>query len=93
MVCVEYFQSVFPDELIVAIDNNNNWIITANLMNSIVSVLKRSFSDMILYVSIFLFGYLKKVEIFAKNSVWAVFRGIIDNNCHVIGVVLCEDGV
>lgn len=93
MVCVEYFQSVFPDELIVAIDNNNNWIITANLMNSIVSVLKRSFSDMILYVSIFLFGYLKKVEIFAKNSVWAVIRGIIDNNCHVIGVVLCEDGV
>jgi hypothetical protein len=69
MVCVEYFQSVFAEELIVAINNNNDGIIAANLMNSTVSVLKRSFSDMILNVSIFLFGYLKKVEIFAKNSV------------------------
>ena len=90
---VKGFEGIPAKDLIIAVENEHNWVIAANVHDGIVGVLEGSVSGLVLYVSIFFFGDLEKVEISADDEVGAVSGGIVGDDGDVVAVILGEDWV
>jgi len=90
---VESFESVPAENLIIAVEHEHDWVIAANVHDGVVCILEGSISGVVLYVGVFFFGDLEKVEISADDEVSAVGGGIVGDDGDVVAVILGEDWV
>jgi hypothetical protein len=93
VICIEGLESVFTNNFIITVHHYYNRVIAAYVVYGIVGVLKSRLSYMVLHVNVFVFWNREKVKVFTKYSVRAIIRVIVDDDSHVISIILSKDRV
>jgi hypothetical protein len=59
----------------------------------IIGIFKGTLSLVVLDIQIPLFGDTVKIEVLSIDNIRSIIGGVIDDHCHVIGVILSEDRI
>lgn len=62
-------------------------------MYGIVGIFEGTLSLMVLDIHVSLFWDIVKIKVLSIDDIRAIIGGIVDDNCHVVGVILGEDGI
>ena len=62
-------------------------------MYRIIGIFEGTLSIMILYIHISLFRDIEKIKVFSIEYIRAIIGGIVDDHCHIVGVILSEDRI
>lgn len=93
IVGIEHLQHVLADQLVVSIQVDYNRILAAVIPHSQVNVLQRCPALAIVEVDIFAGADVVEEEVVSDELVAAVVRGVVDDDCEVVRVIMGEDGV
>ena len=93
IVSIEDLQHILADKLIIPIQVDHNGILTTIIPHSIINILQCGLAFTIVKIDISIGADIVKKEIVTDKFVAAVVRGIVDDDCKVVCVVLGEDGV
>lgn len=90
---VKALKDIPSDEFIISINNSNYRIFTTVLMTRVIYVFQGSFSLFVFNIDILFLTDTVETEVFPKDFITAIRRGVINDNNEVIRIVLTEQRV
>ncbi len=90
---VHYLQDILAQQLVISIKMNHDRVFAAVHIPSIIKILDVALLYMTVEVNISVFADVVELEVFEVDFVAAISGIVVEDDGHVVCVVLLEDGV
>lgn len=90
---IHYFQNILAQQFVISVNMNHNRVFAAVCIPCIIIVLDVVLLHVAVEVNVPVFTDVVKLEVFEVNFVTAISGLVVEDDSHIVCVVLLEDGV